>query len=141
MAENKTVEHITIDDQTCAIIVRAHDFVPGINFVTPDSYSQQLAVMSHPAGKVIDPHVHNTVNRSVEITQEVLVIKSGTLQVDFYDETNTKRNETILKAGDIIVLAAGGHGFTALTDIEMIEIKQGPYVGDEDKTRFIPRDK
>lgn len=133
------IENVIIDDQHYAIIVRAHSFRPGIQFVTPDSYSQQLAFMNHPAGHVIEPHVHNTVERSVETTQEVLVIQSGSLQVDFYDEDRVKRAQAQLDAGDVILLASGGHGFTALTDIEMIEIKQGPYVGEEDKTRFLPR--
>jgi len=133
------IEHIVVDDQVYALIVRNQPLDPGIHFVTPDSYSQQLAFMHHPAGKVIEPHIHNTVERSVDLTQEVLVIRSGRLQVDFYDDTRTKRAEAQLESGDVILLAAGGHGFTALTDIEMIEIKQGPYVGDEDKTRFLPR--
>ncbi len=30
----------------------------------------------------------------------------------------------------------GGHGFEVLEDVEMFEVKQGPYVGDSDKTRF-----
>ena len=44
----------------------------------------------------------------------------------------------ILDAGDIVLLATGGHGFKVLEEIEMIEVKQGPYAGDADKTRFAP---
>ena len=42
----------------------------------------------------------------------------------------------ILEAGDVILLATGGHGFEVLEEIEMIEVKQGPYTGDQDKTHF-----
>ncbi len=42
----------------------------------------------------------------------------------------------ILCSGDIILLSKGGHGFEVLEDIEMIEVKQGPYSGDKDKTKF-----
>ena len=42
----------------------------------------------------------------------------------------------ILQGGDVILLATGGHGFEVLEEIEMIEVKQGPYAGDQDKTRF-----
>jgi len=134
-------EQVVIDGQVCAIIVRNQPVDPGVHFVTPDSYSQQLAVMCHPAGKTIEPHVHNAVERSVELTQEVLIIKKGILQVDFYDRSNSKRAEAQLAKDDIILLASGGHGFQALTDLEMIEVKQGPYVGEEDKTRFVPNTK
>ena len=42
----------------------------------------------------------------------------------------------LLEAGDIILLAAGGHGFEVIEEVEMVEIKQGPYLGDRDKVRF-----
>ncbi len=92
--------------------------------------------MQHPAGKIIEPHVHNPVQREVFYTQEVLFLKRGRLRVDFYDEDCTYLESRILEAGDTILLASGGHGFEALEEIEMIEVKQGPYAGDADKTRF-----
>jgi mannose-6-phosphate isomerase-like protein (cupin superfamily) len=92
--------------------------------------------MNHPAGKIIEPHYHNAVQRNVVFTQEVLVIKKGKLKVDFYDD-DLKLSETrILETGDVILLSAGGHGFEVLEDLEMIEVKQGPYEGEGDKTRF-----
>ena len=39
--------------------------------------------------------------------------------------------------GDVILLIQGGHGFEVLEEVEMIEVKQGPYVGERDKTRFV----
>ena len=38
----------------------------------------------------------------------------------------------------MLLLASGGHGFECLEETEMFEIKQGPYAGDADKTRFAP---
>lgn len=130
------IEQIIHSTQLLAIIIR-HDFCkPGIHFLTPDSFSQQLAYMQHPAGKIIEPHVHNPVQREVFYTQEVLFLKRGRLRVDFYDDDRTYLESRILEAGDAILLASGGHGFEALDEIEMIEVKQGPYAGDADKTRF-----
>jgi len=130
------IEQIIHSTQLLAIIIR-HDFYkPGIHFLTPDSFSQQLAYMQHPAGKIIEPHVHNPVQREVFYTQEVLFLKRGRLRVDFYDDDRTYLKSRILEAGDTILLASGGHGFEALDEIEMIEVKQGPYAGDADKTRF-----
>ena len=34
------------------------------------------------------------------------------------------------------MLVSGGHGFSVLEEVEMIEVKQGPYSGDADKKRF-----
>lgn len=35
-----------------------------------------------------------------------------------------------------MLLAYGGHGFKMLEDSEIIEVKQGPYAGENDKVRF-----
>lgn len=130
------IEALKSGDQLLAVIVSNEYREPGIHFFTPNELSQQLAYMRHPAGKVIDPHVHNPVHRSVQYTQEVLFIKRGKLRVDFYDNDRIYLESRILQAGDCILLATGGHGFEVLEEIEMIEVKQGPYAGDEDKTRF-----
>jgi len=57
--------------------------------------------------------------------------------VDFYDEQQNYLESHILEAGDVILLATGGHGFEVLEEIEMFEVKQGPYAGEQDKTRFV----
>jgi mannose-6-phosphate isomerase-like protein (cupin superfamily) len=109
---------------------------PGIHFFTPNELSQQLAYMNYQPGKVIPAHVHNPVARAVQYTQETLFIKKGKLRVDFYSAERVYLESRILSAGDVILLIEGGHGFEVLEALEMIEVKQGPYVGDHDKTRF-----
>jgi mannose-6-phosphate isomerase-like protein (cupin superfamily) len=135
------VDNIKHNGILLAIIIPGNFNKPGIHFFTTNDLSQQLAYMNHPAGKVIEPHVHNAVPRQVQFTQEVLFLKKGKLRVDFYDDDQNYLESRILKAGDVILLATGGHGFEALEEIEMIEVKQGPYAGEEDKTRFKGIDK
>ena len=130
-------ENIMHGAQQLAIIVYDNFKQPGIHFFTSGEVSQQLAYMNHPAGKKIEPHIHNPVNREVVYTQEVLFIKSGKLRVDFYDNNQKYIESRVLNKGDVILLMTGGHGFEVLEEIEMIEVKQGPYLGDSDKTRFI----
>lgn len=130
------IENILNQDQLLAIIVSNKFDQPGIHFFTPSELSQQLAYMHHPTGKIIAPHVHNPVIREVTYTQEVLFIKKGKLRVDFYNNHQQYLESRILEAGDVILLVTGGHGFEVLEEIEMIEVKQGPYVGEQDKTRF-----
>jgi len=121
-----------------AIIIKDSYSKPGISFFTAEDLSQQLAYMNHPSGTIIKPHVHNPVSREVHFTQEVLIIKRGVLRVDFYDDKKTYFESRILEKGDVILLIKGGHGFEVIEEVEMVEVKQGPYAGDSDKTRFDP---
>lgn len=130
------IEEIRRCDRVVAIIIRSDYNEHGIHFFTPNDFSQQLAYMSHPTGHIIDAHYHNPVPREVIYTQEVLVIRRGRLRVDFYDSARNYFDSRELIAGDVILLASGGHGFEVLEELEMLEIKQGPYCGDQDKTRF-----
>lgn len=130
------VERIEHDGELLSMIVRAGYREPGVHFFTGGELSQQLGYLKHPADYTIEPHVHNPVRREVVYTQEVLVIQSGRLRVDFYTPAREYLESRVLCAGDVILLVCGGHGFHTLEPVEMIEVKQGPYIGDEDKTRF-----
>lgn len=130
------VEEVKKKDRLLAMIIRNNYECSGVDFITPDEYSQQVAYMHHPAGKVIDAHVHNLVHRNVVLTQEVLFVKKGILRVDFYDEYEDYLESRNLNAGDIILLVSGGHGFHVIEEVEMVEVKQGPYAGENDKKRF-----
>lgn len=131
-----TVQFVKKKEVLLAIIVKNDYSCEGVDFITPDEYSQQVAYMHHPTGKIIDAHLHNMVHRNVVMTQEVLFIKKGKLRVDFYDNYEDYLESAVLEAGDVILLVSGGHGFTVLEEVEMIEVKQGPYSGDKDKVRF-----
>ena len=131
------IEQIIYHNQLLAVII-SHNFdKPGIHFFTPNELSQQLAYMHHPKGKVIQPHVHNPAPREVLYTQEVLFLKRGKLRVDFYNDQQKYLESRMLEGGDVILLVTGGHGFEVLEEVEMIEVKQGPYLGEQDKTRFV----
>jgi hypothetical protein len=138
MMNSMTIQRISHDGQELALVVRREFQADGIEFFTPGTYSQQLGYMNRPAGYVIPPHVHNPVLREVQYTKEVLLIRSGRVRVDFYSEAKEYLQSTVLVAGDVILLAFGGHGFEMLEPTEIIEVKQGPYCGDQDKTRFDP---
>lgn len=132
------VEEIRCKNTLLAVIVRNDFQEAGIHFFTPDNFSQQLGYMKRPTGYVIQPHVHLPVKREVEYTKEVLFIKKGVVRVDFYDNDKNYLESRKLGAGDVILLAHGGHGFEILEEAIMIEVKQGPYAGTDDKIRFNP---
>jgi mannose-6-phosphate isomerase-like protein (cupin superfamily) len=129
-------EEILIDGRLCAIIVRAEYDENGIQFFTANELSQQLASMSYGPGKVIQAHTHQEVRREVFHTQEALFIRKGKLRVDFYSDQQEYRCSRVLHKGDVILLIAGGHGFEVLEELNMVEVKQGPYAGDKDKVVF-----
>lgn len=134
----ENIEKIFNGEELLAIIIRDNYHAVGITFITPDDYPHQLGYMNREKDYVIAPHVHNKVPRNVDFTQETLVVKSGVVRVDFYTQEQKYLESRIIYKGDIILLAAGGHGFKMIQPSEMIEIKQGPYAGAMDKIRFEP---
>ena len=132
------IENVIHKEKLLSLIIRANYKSEGIEFFTPDDFSQQLAYMNRAKDYVIPPHVHNPVKREVSYTQEVLFIKSGKVRVDYFSEDKNYLESRILNQGDVVLLSGGGHGFYMLEDSEIIEVKQGPYAGDRDKTRFDP---
>jgi hypothetical protein len=127
------VEEIVYEGAIIAVILRAEYHQEGIEFFTPGSFSQQLAYMNRPVGYRIAPHIHNEVPREVLLTQEVLLVRKGRARVDFYDYEGQFLESRILEKGDVILLASGGHGLEMLEDTELVEVKQGPYSGNQDK--------
>ena len=132
------VENITHKGTLFAVLIRSSYHNEGIDFFTPPEFTQQLGYMKRPAGYVIKPHVHNLVSRNVCYTQEVLLIRTGKVQIDFYTEEKEFLTTKILLPGDVILLARGGHGLSMLEESEIIEVKQGPFLGAEDKVHFTP---
>lgn len=131
------METITHNGRIIALVVHAGDSFPGVRFFTPPEFSQQLGFLKHRSGHHIRPHTHNQVRREVVSTQEVLIVRNGKVRVLLYTEERKFLSDLVLEAGDVILLASGGHGFEIIEDAEMIEVKQGPYMNEMvDKTRF-----
>lgn len=133
------MKRLEYNGTTLAMIIPADYHAEGIHFFTPDTFSQQLGYMNRLQGYAIPPHDHNPVPRTIEWTQEVLFIRSGKVRLDLYaPETREYLESHILNVGDVVLLAHGGHGFVMLEQSEIIEVKQGPYAGEQDKVRFAP---
>lgn len=122
-------EEIVAGDTLIAMIIRSDYSVDSTRFFSPHDFSQQLGFLSHSEGAEIPAHRHRRVTRSVTLTQEVLLIRKGRVRANLYDTNSRFLCSRELQTGDVIFLCQGGHGFEALEDLEMIEIKQGPYSG------------
>jgi len=130
------VETIKNKDSIIAVIISGDHHSKGTDFLTPKEFSQQLAFISRKKGESIPGHFHNKIERNIFLTQETLFIKSGEVKVNFYDYDKNYLGSRILKKGDVILLASGGHGFEFMEDTEIIEVKQGHYLEGKDKVIF-----
>jgi cupin fold WbuC family metalloprotein len=132
------IEKIIQSDKILSIIIRSEFKREGIEFFTPTDFSQQLGYMNRPKGYIIEPHKHIASDRTIQLTQEVLVLKRGKVKIDFFDDEGDFIESIILYTGDVVLLASGGHGLEMLEDSELIEIKQGPYQQENDKVMLSP---
>ena len=130
------VEQITWMDRPLAYIIRRELTPSATTFVTPSDYTQQLGFIVYPAGGEIKRHLHRSLRRVIEGTSEVLLLKQGRCEVDFYTSTKELVETRELREGDILLLIDGGHGSRILEDTIFVEIKQGPYTGLDEKERF-----
>ena len=129
---------ITSKKKLLAVIIKAKFKQDGLKFFVPNNYPQQLGYMRRPQGYVIASHVHRPALRRIKLTQEVLFIRSGKIRIDFYDEKKHYIESRVVKHGDVVFLAFGGHGFEFMEDADMIEVKQGPFLKEIQPMRFDP---
>ncbi len=108
---------------------------PWVEFLTGPDEPQQVALIRYPVGHVLPAHVHLPVERRVTRTVEVLVVRKGSCQLRVYTSRGRLASELTLLAGDTAVLLCGGHGLTALADLELLECKTGPYAGSREKDK------
>ena len=132
----KNLIEIKYKKNLIAFIIKAGFRKKGIEFFTPNEFSQQLAYMNRPKGYIINPHIHPAISRQIKFTQEIIFVKSGKVRVDFYDKKRRYLESRVVKQGDVILLAFGGHGFEIMEDAEMIEVKQGPFFEETQAVKF-----
>jgi hypothetical protein len=116
-----------------AFIIRSSFSPASTHFITPAHFSQQVGFVVHKRGGEIKAHRHVPMERRLWDTTEVLFVKEGELEVDFYSEDDELRATRRLQEGDLLILLRGGHGFRFLKDTVLLEVKQGPYMGSEEK--------
>ena len=131
------IEKVKYKKKLYALIVRGqYRNKRGINFFTPKEATQQFGYMKHKKGYIIQPHLHRKRLTRIMTTTEVILLLKGSLKIDFYNEKRKYLLSKILNEKDIVMLVNGGHGFKVIKDVEMIEVKQGPYNLIKDKVKF-----
>jgi hypothetical protein len=130
------VETIARDGEVLAYIARADSIPDRTSFLTPDDCNLQVGHVVYPAGGEVARHMHLPIERHIIGTTEVLMVERGRCSVDIYAPERGVVATRELRAGDLLIAVAGGHGFRMLEDTVLLEIKQGPYPGGSEKERF-----
>jgi len=104
----------------------------GLSFFSEDEEFIQVGTWGYDEGKKLLAHTHNEVSREVLWTQEVLFIKTGRIRARIYNLNEEHTDSFEAGAGDVLIMLRGGHGYDILEDgTQVLEIKNGPYVGAE----------
>ena len=130
------VEHITWKGKPLAFIIHVEMNLEKTTFLTPPEFNLQVGFVVYPATGEIARHLHRPLERRILGTTEVLVVKKGRCKIDIYNDDRELVATRELRAGDILLMVGGGHGFRMLEDTVLLEIKQGPYTGLDEKERF-----
>ena len=130
------VEQITARGQPLALVIRAAIDPAATTFITPPELEQQVGFVVYPRGGTVSRHAHRPVARHLARTGEVIVVRSGRCELDVYDDQHALVATRELGPGDIMIMIGGGHGFRMLEDTVLLEVKQGPYVGLQEKELF-----
>lgn len=116
---------------TYALILSWDDFQPGVKFVSEPEWSLQVGLLEWPRALAVSAHAHLPHNPGQVLHQEFLLVVSGEVEVEFFDETGFRFQTEILAQGQALLQVRGGHGFRSLTESRLIEVKSGPYQGRE----------
>jgi len=132
----KNIEIITANGQTLCYVIRRNTKPKQTTFITPPDAKQQVGFIVYPKGNTIARHVHRPTERHIIGMAEVLVVRSGQCQIEVYDEQERLVAVRDLYKNDVVLMVGGGHGFKIKEDTVFLEIKQGPYLGVDDKELF-----
>jgi hypothetical protein len=134
--ETSELEIVAANGQPLAYVIRSSYSPDRTTFLTPPDFKQQLGFIAYGKGAEIGRHVHRPLERHLVGTSEVLLVREGRCLVDIYDNDRQLVATRELSRGDLVLLVAGGHGFRMLEDTVLLEVKQGPYTGIEEKEHF-----
>ncbi len=124
--------------ETYALFVRGTVETQAAKFLTEPTDPLQAGVMERPKGFVVQPHSHPYTERRIAQTSEFLHIQKGKIAVTVFDDDWKQLAQETFEAGDFLIFFRGGHQVEMLEDTRMIEVKQGPYIGDAASKSFRP---
>ena len=120
--------------QKLAIVMPKIEFVSKTVFLTDDADLLQVGIIKTDKARGIPKHRHLNFERNLDQTTEFLLVRSGACEVLIWENKESDPHRVVLEPGDSILLLNGIHALESLTeDLELLEVKQGPYAGVLDK--------
>jgi hypothetical protein len=104
-------------------------------FISSENQSLQLGIGYYPKDLRAPAHTHKKTILKVRY-EELLHVIRGRMKVDLYNKNKTKFASFVMRPGDTVHLISGGHGFKMLSPCKCVEVKQGPYLGYNNKNIF-----
>ena len=92
----------------------------------------------YPKDKALKAHRHIKNDRTIERTQESVIVLNGRLRIDLYNDANEIFHQDELAAGDMCIMLTNGHGYQILeNDTKVVEVKNGPFTSVEKDKELI----
>ncbi len=132
----KPIETISDKGQILCVIIDTIQLPDHTTFLTPAEFKQQVGFVVYPKSGEVARHLHRKLERHLVGTSEVLIVKKGHCLIDIYNDDRELIATRELFPGNVMLMVGGGHGFRMLEDTVLLEIKQGPYTGLDEKEKF-----
>ncbi len=129
-------EWITHEGTPLVLLVHSGLMPASTTFPTSSQFNLQIGFVVYPAGGDVPRHLHLPLERRTVGTAEVVLVRKGRCLLDVYAADRTPVATRELRQGDLMLMVGGGHGFRMLEDTVLLEVKQGPYTGLDEKERF-----
>ncbi len=130
------IEILEYKGKPLTYIIRSDVYPEITTFLTPPEFKQQVGYIVYSSREEIDRHFHRPLERHIIGTSEVIIVKKGRCLIDIYNDGHELVATRELMEGDLMLMVGGGHGFRMLEDTVLLEIKQGPYTGEDEKEKF-----
>ena len=101
----------------------------GVSFPTSNEHAFQFGFGLIDEDKVLVPHIHKRVERTVQTTSEFLYVINGLMTIEIYSEDEEHVETVTLNDNQALLQHVGGHKISFQKGTRYFEIKQGPYYG------------
>tara|TARA_Y100000310_G_C20213598_1_gene592490 strand:- start:58 stop:471 length:414 start_codon:yes stop_codon:yes gene_type:complete len=130
------VTNVTHNGQTYALFFSKNMTTDSIQFLTEDEDAFQVGLMEREEGYTVEPHQHTERPIELSTVSEFIYVEKGKVKVTVFDEEWNELDQHELSGGDSLLFLRGGHSLEVLEAARMIEVKQGPYPGEENAKIF-----
>ena len=105
------------------------NLIKGVSFPTSSEHAFQFGFGLIDEDKVLVPHIHKRVERTVQTTSEFLYVVNGLMTIEIYSEDEEHVESVTLNDNQALLQHVGGHKISFQKGTRYFEIKQGPYYG------------